>query len=74
MAIDFGDHGAVVENQRRHALHRIDRGEGVALLLQRAEIDLLGRNRDSLLGEEDTHPPRIGSTAAIIELHLNFLP
>ena len=40
----FRDRDAVVEYQHRHALDRIDRGEGGRLLRHRAEIDLLQRH------------------------------
>ena len=65
----FGDHGAVVEHKRRKPLHRIDCGESFGAMLLRANVDLLGRNLDALLGEEDAHPPRVGRAAAVVELH-----
>jgi hypothetical protein len=65
----LGDHGAVVEDERRHPLHRIDRRVGGALVLQRADVDLLHRDLDTLLGEKDAHPARVWRTAAVIEFH-----
>ena len=52
----FGDHGAIVKHERRHPLHRIDRGIGGRALLQFAEIDLLGRNLDPLFGQKICAP------------------
>ena len=65
----FGDHRAVVEHQRRHALQRVDRRIGRRLVLERAEIDRLDRHAHPLLGEKNANPPRIGRPPAVIELH-----
>ena len=59
---------AVVEQERGEALHRVDGGIGVSAVLARRDVDLLHGNLDALLGEEYPHPPRIGRTAAVIEL------
>ena len=67
------DHGAVVEHERRHPLHRIDRGIGLGALRHCPEIDLLGRDLDALLGQKYAHPPRIGGAAAIVEFHRDRL-
>jgi hypothetical protein len=65
----LGDHRAVIEHQHGHALQRIERGEFRGLVLERPEVDLLDRNRQSLFGKEDAHAARIGCAAAVVELH-----
>src|SRR4029077_9636524 len=70
----LGDHGAVVEDERRPPLHRIDRRIGVAALRQLPEIDLFGGDRDALLGQEDAHAARVGGAAAIVEFHRKHPP
>src|ERR1700734_2631691 len=70
----FMDHGAVVELKHRPPLHRIDRGKGLRALLHRAEIDLLGRHCNALLGQENAHPARIGGASAVVEFHCAQLP
>ena len=67
----FGDDRAVVELERRHALQRVDRGIGGDLCASLPEIDLLGRHRDALFGQEHLDPPGIGRPAAVIKLHLS---
>src|SRR6266550_7494415 len=66
----FRDHRAVVENERRHALERVNRGIGRRHLLHGAEIDLLHGQRDTLLGQKDPRAPRIGRAASVVKLHL----
>src|SRR3984893_17530514 len=68
----FSDYSAVVEHQRRPPLHRMYGGIGIAALLQLPEIDLFGRNRDALLGQEDAHAARVRGAAAIVEFHRRF--
>src|SRR5215211_961290 len=65
----LGNHGAVVEDENRHALQGIERGEFRRLLLLRGKIDLLHWYRDALFGEENPHAPRVGSSTAFVELH-----
>ena len=65
----LSDYGAIVELQRGHPLHRIDRRKRIAALLKLAEVNLLGRNRNALLGQEHANAARIGGAATVIELH-----
>src|ERR1700683_3183396 len=67
------NHGAVIKYQRRHPLHRIDRGVSLRALLQFSEIDLFARNLDALLAEENAYPPRIGRSAEVVKLHCSTL-
>ena len=66
----FREHRAVVENERRHALERIDRGIVRRHLRQGAEIDLLHGQRDTLLGQKDSRASRIGRATSVVKLHL----
>jgi hypothetical protein len=68
------DRRAVVENQHGHALHRIDGGERVALLLETGEVDLPLRDVDSLLREENADTARIGRTAPVDQFHSALPP
>ena len=61
--------GAVVENQRRHSLQRIDRRIFRRLVLHRYHVDLFGRYRDALLREENPGTARIRRKPAVIEFH-----
>jgi hypothetical protein len=65
----FGDRGSVVENKRGEPLHRIDGGVSLTSVLQRADVDLFGRNANALLGQKYPHPARIGGAAAVIKFH-----
>jgi len=64
----IGDARAIIELQHRHGAIGIDRPEGFRELLAMAQIDLHGRQRDALLGQEDTDPPR-ARRRRIIEFH-----
>src|SRR5215204_2655150 len=65
----FGEDHAIVEDEHRHALDRIDGRKHRGFMLQGAEIDLLHRHRDAFLGEIDSYAARIGSAAAVIKSH-----
>ncbi len=60
---------AVVENKRWHSLQRIDRRIFWSLVLHRHNVDLLGRNSNSLLGQKNSRAPRIWRQPTVIKLH-----
>lgn len=65
----FADDGSVVEHEDGRALERIECGEFGRALFERAEVDLLDRQAQSLLGQVDQHAPRIGRARGAVEPH-----
>jgi hypothetical protein len=64
------DAGAVVELEQRRAAERVlvDVGR-LPVLACRPDVDLHGRHREALLGEEDPHAARIRRHLRVVELH-----
>src|SRR4051812_7442849 len=65
----LGDHRAVVELERRRALHGIERRELRRLVLHLVDVDRHARNRDALFGQKDAHPPRVWGAGLLVEFH-----
>ena len=70
----FGDHRAVVEYQRWHALKWVDRGIFRRLVLLGHDVDLLARQRDAFFGKKNARPARIWRHTAVVELHDSPVP
>jgi hypothetical protein len=65
----LGDRRAIIEDQDRHPLHGVERGECLAELLHIGEVHLAARHLDALLGQEYAHAPRARRPPAIVKLH-----
>jgi hypothetical protein len=65
----FGNDGAVIENENRHLLQRIDRGKAFRLVLQGANVDLLLGDLHAFLGKENPDAARVGRAVPVVKLH-----
>ncbi len=65
----LGNRGAVVEDQNRHALDRIERGEFRGLGRPRHDVDLLERDRDPLFGKIYPDPAGVRRSLFIQYFH-----
>jgi hypothetical protein len=65
----LGDTGAVIELQYRDRRKRVLFLEFGPAVYGLADVDFLIRNLDALLGEKNTHAPRIWSGRAIVNPH-----
>ena len=63
------DDRAVIKDECRHALRRIDCGIFRCLVLLGCNVDLLGRELQPLLGKENACPARIRRQFAVVEFH-----
>ena len=65
----LGNGGAIVEDQNRHALDGIERGELRRLGCTRHDIDLLEGNLDALFGKEYPDPAGVRRSLFIQYFH-----
>jgi len=60
---------AVVQDQNRNALKRIERRETLGALFELGQVDLDDWHDHLLFGEENAHPAWVGRAHRIVELH-----